>query len=721
MAGWKVLSTPQAGASVRPSATGTWKVLSTPNPYPNAQPDPTGSTQAQLARGENPYAPTRAPSPVAPSYSDPLGQIYDATTGTMNSLYQGATLGGGDELAGIVGGAGSALMGQGFDRGYEAGTSLIRDRQDRFRAQNPAADITAQLAGGYLTGTRFANMIPGLAPVEGGSALGNIARGGGSGAVAGAVSGYLSGEGDNRVETALGGAALGGGIGAVIPTLTATYRGITGERPTQVEGIPFEDSAAAAIAARAIARDRQTPSALRAIVDSNAASGKPMALADMGGENVRQTLDAVVNRPGPARSIAREFFRQRQTGQAGNVGSMQEVGPSQAARLAGDVRETVSEGQFYDTIDALAAKRAKDAAPLYEEAYAAKPVLNNRAITGLLNTPMGKSALGKAFTLARNEMGADVPENVRKQAAYAARVLSDLDNFNGKRPIPFPVLDYVKRGLDDVAETYRDPVTRSITSNEGRIANSVRTRFRTELENLNPKYKEALASYSGPSALMRAVEDGKVMFGSAQPEEIAKRVSGMSAQEKEAFLIGVARNLTDRIETTPQATHNAALRILKGQDVQKLRAAGVSPERIRSLMTSVERERAMFSTMDTMKGSPTALRQANAEDLDANTFEAMLADRVTGSRSSLDLIRGGIRWLRERGTGMTNEKVRARVAEMLLSPNPQDQARALDAIERQITARNEAGRRGSAFAVAQGAALGGEVARENAFLNYRGR
>ena len=55
-------------------------------------------------------------------------------------------------------------------------------------------------------------------------------------------------------------------------------------------------------------------------------------------------------------------------------------------------------------------------------------------------------------------------------------------------------LDYVKRGLDDLVEANRDPVTRRLHLDEaGRAVNDVRAGLVREVDRLNPAYAKARA------------------------------------------------------------------------------------------------------------------------------------------------------------------------------------------------------------------------------------
>jgi hypothetical protein len=99
---------------------------------------------------------------------------------------------------------------------------------------------------------------------------------------------------------------------------------------------------------------------------------------------------------------------------------------------------------------------AKGAAgPLYERAY--PKVIQSPRLTAILNTPAGRAALKRATTIAANE-GRD-PNTLGVQFDAAGD------------PVMMPTastqtLDYVKRGLDDIIEQGRSPLTGKLTLDE---------------------------------------------------------------------------------------------------------------------------------------------------------------------------------------------------------------------------------------------------------------
>lgn len=707
--GWKIVR--RAGEKI-PAASG-WKIKR------RANVDPAIEAAAASAR--------EAPQKIQPTtdlrallgnagFAAPMAQaIVNDPRGAGANLFQGILAGGADEVAGAYAAdptrgmniGGLPILGLGMiatgnedalGPGYAKARDNFRATEDRFASENPATAFGLNLAGSALTGAGVAKALPWFSSAT--TTGGNIARGSVGGLSGGATAGYLSADGEDRGMSAVIGGGLGGIIGWLAPAIAGTIRGLSGSRPAPVAGLSREEVAAADSVGRAIERDGTTPQALLATVDRNAGSGKPLNLADMGGENLRGTLDTVVNRPGPAREMAREAFRKRQTGLTGDLGDTSQAAKSQSERLSGDVAANISDREFFDTIDTITEARAKAGAPLYKKAYEdadAMGGLTSPQIVGILSTPSGQDALRRAARLAADEQNTSV-----------ASILEGLtsEGLQKGQRLPMQLLDYVKRGLDDqVAALKREG---GAGTNAFRIANGNRVSFRNELVNLNPAYGDALDAWSGMSAAKDAVEGGKDAFAkSVQPEQLRAQFSRLSDQEKEFFLIGVARHFQEKLASVPQATNNASIRLLTGTDAAKLRSI-LPPEKLRKFLTAIEQEQRMFSTAGVMGNSATARRLASDADL-ADNIDSFLADKVTGNRGLRDVALDALRWVRERGTAMGNENARTRIAEMLLSEDPNAQRRALEAVKQIMSrsAETKAGR--GTRAIGQGYVLGSSV------------
>ena len=148
--------------------------------------------------GVDPNAPTNVQSQGV-GYGDPLGKLRDAFVGTAAKGAQGATLGFGDEIAGIV---------------SADARDAIRAEQDKYQKVNPLGATVAELGGAGLTAL-VATPAALTQPLGFG---GRLARGTGIGMTYGGLQGLGNAEGSlqDRLPAAGMGAAIGGvaGLGA---------------------------------------------------------------------------------------------------------------------------------------------------------------------------------------------------------------------------------------------------------------------------------------------------------------------------------------------------------------------------------------------------------------------------------------------------------------------------------------------------------------------------
>jgi hypothetical protein len=185
-----------------------------------------------------------------------------AVQGFASNVAQGATLGGADELAGVIGGAASAAAGGGFQEGYREQRDRIRDRAERFAQENPKTAIGAEIGGALVPGILTGGIAAGAA--GSGSLLSQVVQGGltlgGLGAAEGAAYGALGAEGEGLADRAAGG-AVGGAIGGATAGLLGAGAPVAGAlsrqalRAGEAVGIPGAQQARRAWARRIAERE----------------------------------------------------------------------------------------------------------------------------------------------------------------------------------------------------------------------------------------------------------------------------------------------------------------------------------------------------------------------------------------------------------------------------------------------------------------------------------
>lgn len=231
-------------------------------------------------------------------------------------------------------------------------------------------------------------------------------------------------------------------------------------------------------------------------------------------------------------------------------------------------------GQFYPTMEALDQSRKAAAAPLYEQAYAAQQ-MRSPELVGLLDRPSVKTALGKAVRIAREEgvNPADIGFGPQGE------VIS---------PTP-QVWDYIKRGLDDVLDGYRDPTSgRMVLDTEGRSVLQTQNALKDAMRAANPDLGAAWDAYAGPSRQIEALQRGrKLVGGNIDPETIIQGTGRLSADELSAQRLGMARGLADRIRGgNPRAVNRA---LSQNELLRSRITAGLdSPEAAQGLFNAAE-------------------------------------------------------------------------------------------------------------------------------------
>jgi len=180
------------------------------------------------------------------------------------------------------------------------------------------------------------------------------------------------------------------------------------------------------------------------------------------------------------------------------------------------------------------------------------------------------------------------------------------------------VLDAAKRGLDDILEKYRDGTTGRLNlTPEGRAIDGFRRSFLTTLDDINPDYKTARASFAGHSASMEAMATGRSILKD-DADITAKKIAAMAPGDKEFFRAGVAKAITGAVENTADGRNVVASFFNKPALRAKIEAAFDSPEEFKRFEALMKREADMASTNNLITprgGSHTQRLAAGMEDM----------------------------------------------------------------------------------------------------------
>lgn len=229
---------------------------------------------------------------------------------------------------------------------------------------------------------------------------------------------------------------------------------------------------------------------------------------------------------------------------------------------------------------------------------------------------------------AAEEIGQGKPFNPRDYAVIG----EDAEGNPKVGAVPnMSLLMVAKEGLDAIIESdaMKNPLTGKPTK-DGRSYIRLRQAFLNELDRLNPDYKPARDAWSGDTASISALNDGRHAFdaGWFTREELAEHTGKLSPNDREFFQLGMAEKLRDDLYRTADAGDDSK-RIINNQD-RRMRVRSVlgDADRADNFLAGVQRERQMFEArQEVMRGSQTQGRAA----------EDRAAGRIDMARNALDV------------------------------------------------------------------------------------
>lgn len=363
------------------------------------------------------------------------------------------------------------------------------------------------------------------------------------------------------------------------------------------------------------------------------AASPDITAAEALGQTGKAQLGALARRPGvtgdnltgaiEARRLARPDVLQSEFGNA--IG----IHPSAAA---GDIRSLVDQGR-------------KAAAPLYEQAYAAGPI-QTPGINALLSRPSMKKAMAKAVTIAAEE-----GENPSALGFVVSQASGDIPEMVSVSNPTAKTWDYVKRGLDDVMDGYRDTTTgKMVLDDAGRATLGTLKAFRTELTDANPAYKQALATSGDYLGAEEAFRHGqKQVFNSKIPAfDFGETFSKLTPANQQAFKGGIANSVFDLAQTgrlKPETLRTPLVR-------SKLTAVLGKPET--DALISASEKQAKMAAFETRYGpAANSITQEMADAMRvqdesmgaaANVVGMMQNPKGTLTNMALQKVQGAIDW-----------------------------------------------------------------------------
>jgi hypothetical protein len=591
------------------------------------------------------------PAHNAPEYVPPGVEGYDPKTGNVTRQFgmgesgaygaaDTATFGFGDELASILG---STLTGT----PREQVLAEMRGNQQQAQEQNPGSYLTGQLAGGVAQGMASAPLTA-SARFAGSTLLPRVAAGMADGLVAGSIYGAGSGtDAESRAWEAAKGGGFGLAAGGAFPLVSAGASKVFETARNAISARPIAQQAGA---------DPETLRLLGSVLDADgslgptgqanmARAGQDAMLADAG-PNARSILDASIQRGGPGAVEARQAISDR-TGRA-----------SQAIAAALDSTLGAPEG-VTATRTAIRQGSAPARSIAYDDAYkAAIDYADPRghAIESIVKTRVPQSAIAEANALMRAE-GHTSSQILAKVADDGSVVFEKLPDVRQ--------LDYITRGLNEVADQADGAGKLGGTTAKGRAYQNLSSEIRDQLRDLVPAYGKALETAADPIRRSKAVDLGsKLLSPSMTRDQVDEAVRGMTGPERDALAQGVRSRLDDAMANVTRTVQDGdtgareavkAIKDLSSRANREKLTAAIGKDRADALFEEIDRAATSFDLRASVaENSKTYARQATDQRVKDLTGPGAVGKAAQGE--PIQATKSIVQAL----TGMTPERIRGR-------------------------------------------------------------
>lgn len=599
-----------------------------------------------------PALPQQITTPTAPLETEktypPLSSNLKAVGDVVNA-YHGAFPQILDEGYGLVKGAVESMRGGDFGQGYSRGAQQVRDLEAAYEQQFPGRAMATNALG---MGAGAALGLPAIkkATTAALPLLQRMAQGAKAASPVGAVYGAAAGGGNedtsflegaaNRFMGGTVGALTGGALGAALPAAGSAL-GVVGEKIGNVIGIGKPENKANRLAAQLLKEGGVGPAQIQNSLLRAKRMGKPVALADVAGDNARKIGSTALQYPGPAQAI-KTAIQDRQDAQSSRIAQ-------DMSRLAG-----IKPGSnIYTEADEITARAVEAGRPFYEEVHKKSIPPNAQILFGKYGDDI-KSAIAEARNIYKGEL-------------------------KGLKDNSVKVLDYAKQQMDDKVSA----AIRNGDNNAARYYSKVAKELRTGVDKYFPKYAEGRELYGSEAGLKSAMELGRnLAFGRGSAAQDAgldagKGIDvdlinylkeGMSKPELKALQTGFAQAVRQTVGGTGDAS-NAAAKIVGNKNLRDALEAvfGKNSNDLKTFLKSMESETEMFKTASqSLRPSQTASFMKGAEFIEGGAPDVMQA--ATNPKNWLGrVLTSGA--LGERAQGY-NRDTAGLLAQGLMNPDP---------------------------------------------------
>lgn len=448
--------------------------------------------------------------------ADQLSSAYNINkpsmlSGLTRNVVQGATLGFGEELGGML------RSGQVGGPEYKQERDILRREQGLFRSENPIESVAAELTGSLGVPLAGFKLLP--KGVQAALSPSTLPKQIGVGSLASGATGAITGAGEapemaDIPQYAGVTGVVGAGTGAAAPVV---IRGAGTLIRNTLNSLGFGDTDKISnrMLAEALRKDNITPQEAEKVMADLRDIGVPnVALADIG-QNLRDLAYRAYVVPSTAKNTTKDFLSSRLIDQPNDIVK----GISQKAGLNPNVNG-------YEYLTSLADNQRLAAQAAYPAAYS----------KDISAAPFRKYVDRDIFQKAYQE--------AQKRADVYGDKLPPLESIKNSQFIPTDVLHQVKIGLDRVIEGETDSVTGKMTA-FGRDVANVKREFNNQIKSLNPQYAKANAEFADYQGINNAFQSGQ-KYQKLDPAEALAKLKEFNSAEKEAFRLGLMADINAR-------------------------------------------------------------------------------------------------------------------------------------------------------------------------------
>lgn len=565
--------------------------------------------------------------------------LLGATAATLGGMVQGIPV-----LGPMVQNTSDAIIGTGAQlTGGNYGETVqgLQDRRAQLAEANPIADIAGQLGGGVGAYGAMAKVAGGAQALGLTGSLGaRAANSGISGA--GIAAADASVKGGNPVDAGVWGGALGVAAPVVGSVIGVGARAIGNRVAPMIDAAVNPAREATRRVGTVVGRDRAVGDVLSTADEAVArAAGVPLTNADRGGETTRALARSVANQSPEARASLTGLAQERYKGQSGRAVDFIRT------LTGGKVDDLAYQDNLRKQADLLNDRNYKAA----EQSPRAQAVFT-ADLQELMQSPSIQRAIdmvgetGKDLAAISGQMPVQNP--FRKGSDGVWRLVQKADGTLAVPSLRF--WDQVKRNLDpQIEQSLRGAKPNKYQAG---LLQQIKQKLVGSLDSVVPEYKVARQGASAAFGAENAIDAGRTFV--RQPTQIPEAIRAFSKfnkAEKEAFGVGYASELIDRIKIRGDS-QNVIKRAFESPAAREMNELVFGVAKARQLEAYVRVE-ALADALRNSLGNSTTARQLVELGIGGGAGFALSGDwqgALTGAALA-------------KGTRYAGEKIDARVME----------------------------------------------------------